>query len=142
MHTRTLLITIALLAAFSPVNADPLDSDDSLKHRILGTWRGEYEWNDQSHPGRWIKARSTDHYQGGLLLVGSVDYEYPDRKDNVSYEARWNIIDGYLVIEITQSSSGYLKSGTKTRDKILSLSDRKMELLADDGKIVVLQRSD
>lgn len=142
MQIRSLINLIALLSAITPIDAIPANADDLFKSRIVGTWRGEYQWQDRRHPESWIKARSEDHYQDNRHVAGTVDYTYPDREAHVRYEARWDVQDGYLVIEVTRSTGSYLKTGTKTRDKIVSLSDRKMELQTEGGEIITLRRSD
>ncbi|GEM_PF-2537093 len=140
MIYKRLIFTFALLIVICNVNAEAVIDEELLKQQILGTWHSEFKYNDKNHPGSWIKARSEDIYKEGGFLVGSVDYEYPDRAETLTYEGRWNIKDGYMLIEITQTSGGYLSRGAKTKDKILSFSKTKMELLAKDGKIIVLKK--
>lgn len=144
MKINRRLGTILLLLFISTVNADSVDAsnDASMNKQILGTWFSEFKFNDKNHPDSWIKARSVDIYKEGGYLVGSVDYEYSDRADTLTYEGRWEIKDNYLLIEVTQTSGGYLSRGTKTKDKILSFSKSKIELLAEDGKTIVLTRTE
>ncbi|MGR9108959.1 MAG: hypothetical protein ACU843_18750 [Gammaproteobacteria bacterium] len=143
MKLANLTKSVAMLAILVSLPAASATYDDAtLKNRILGAWHGEYTWNDKRHPESWIKARSQDRYQDDGSVLGNIDYEYPDRADTVSYTGRWDVRDGYLVIEITRVSGGYLKSGTTTRDKIVSASEEKLELQSEDGEVIVLRKSD
>ena len=140
MIYKRLISTFALWIVICNVNAQSEINEKLLEQQILGTWHSEFKYIDKNHPDSWITARSEDIYKVDGFLVGSVDYVYPDRAETLTYEGRWTVKGGYMLIEITQTSGGYLSRGAKTKDKILSFSKTKMELLAEDGKIIVLKR--
>ena len=141
MSNRKSVNTLILMALTFSLPAHSMDTDDGLhRKRILGTWHSEFEWHDQRHPDSWIKAQGRDVYRDDGSLSGRVEYEYPDRAATSDYEARWVIENAELIVEIIKSEGGYLKPGTTTRDKILSLSDDELVLESEDGKRIVLHK--
>ena len=140
MNIRCLISTMVLLAGCSSIATTSVETDDLIRKQIVGTWYGNYKWQDQTHSDSWIRASSQDRYTADGSVTGMIDYVFPNREERLTYEASWDIESGYLIVEITKSSGGYLSPGTQTKDKILSLSDTTMEVQAEDGNIIVLRK--
>ncbi len=140
MRIRCLISAIVLLAGCSSVETTSVEADNLRRKQLVGRWHGIYNWQDKTHPDSWIKASSHDHYTAEGSVTGTIDYVFPDREDRLIYKARWDIENGYLLVEITESNGGYLTPGTQTKDKILSLSNTTMEIQAEDGKTIVLRK--
>lgn len=140
MKFKYLISTMVLLAGCSSVATTSVETDDLMRKQIVGTWRGSYKWQDQTHSDSWIRASSQDRYTAHGSVTGAIDYVFPNREERLTYKASWDIESGYLLVEITESSGGYLIPGIQTKDKILSLSDTTMEVQAEDGSIIILRK--
>ena len=130
----------AVIITVLPLGGMAQDSDPALKAGIIGVWHGEYNWTDERNPQNWLQAHGQDDYSPDGTVAGFIIYIYPDREDRMDYKAKWDIENGYLLTEIVDVRHGYLAVGSKSKDKILSLSDSTMELRAEDGKQIVLHR--
>ncbi|WP_444995505.1 hypothetical protein [Aliikangiella sp. IMCC44359] len=134
---RVVVLKVILLFAFQ-IKAS--DSDKLLEKKIIGVWLSNSEWTHPDYPNKPIVDQGKDDYGADGVVRGFTISQYPESKRNWSYESKWWIKDSYLYMEIISESLGLLKQGFQTRDKILSISDKKMVLLAEDGTRLVRYR--
>lgn len=133
--------SISMLAAvILTLSAASADSDEILQKEIVGLWYSDHEWVDRTNPANWMKAHGEDHYHDDGVVEGFNRYRYPNKEAEFRYKGTWEVKEGYLIIEVTEASGGYVKIGTTTRDKIVRLSESSLELQAEDGNIVVFRR--
>lgn len=114
--------------------------DPGLARAIVGTWVGEYRHSVADDPRHWVEASTLDRYGADGQVTGSSHYRYPDREESFRYRGRWWVEDGQLVIEVLEARGGYVKAGSVSRDRIVSVSDSELTLEAADGNRIVLQR--
>lgn len=139
-NNKTLPLYLLLSALINTAAVAEALSDRDAAARLAGSWYGTFSWTSDTNPRSWLRASSEDRYSADGTLDGTTHYTYPDRQSRTDYKARWAVKDGYLVVTITEADGGFLRAGTVSRDKILSLSDSTLVLQAADDSRITLRR--
>ena len=130
-----------LLAISSfPALLSAAETDATLKSRLVGTWYSTFEWKSADDPEFWVKSRGQDTYSVDGQVHGISVSLRGSQEERVEYSGRWGVNDGFLVVEVTDTSGGYIEAGMITRDRIMQLDASTMTLEAADGNTVVLHR--
>ncbi len=130
-----LLVFIALPAWLSAAEPDAV-----LASRLVGTWYSQFESKDTDNPDYRVVSRGEDTYATDGSVQGTSISRRGQFEDRMEYTGRWSVSGGYLVVEVTGSSGGYVSTETVTRDRIVKLDDSVLVLEAADGVIIELQR--
>ncbi len=70
MNIRCLISTMVLLAGCSSIATTSVETDDLIRKQIVGTWYGNYKWQNQTHSDSWIRASSQDRYTADGSVIG------------------------------------------------------------------------
>jgi hypothetical protein len=142
MTLTTMVRSVVLLVISGfPVFLCAADSDAELKSRLVGTWQSQFEWKDADNPDYWVTSRGQDTYHADGRVEGASVSRRGGQEERMEYTGRWDIREGYLVIEVTAASGGYVSAETVTRDRIIRLDDTVLTLEAMDGTEIVLRRA-
>ena len=141
MVLPNILKLVVLLAVCGlPTFLSAAETDAAMKSRLVGTWYSQFEWKNADNPEFWVTSQGQDTYSADGRVHGVSISRRGEREERMEYSGRWGIRDGYLVVEVTAATGGYVSAETVTRDRIIRLDDATLTLEAADGTRVVLQR--
>jgi hypothetical protein len=141
MTLRSFLITSVLLAVSGHPDLLSADGSDAvLKSLMAGTWHSTFESKDTDNPDLRVTSRGQDTYSADGRVHGVSVSHRGSREERMEYTGRWDIEGGYLVINVTAATGGYVTEETVTRDRILRLDATTLTLEAADGNTVELHR--
>jgi hypothetical protein len=115
-------------------------TDAELKSQLIGTWQSQFEWKGVDNPDYWVMSRGQDTYRADGRVHGASVSSNGGHEERMEYTGRWDIREGYLEIEVTAATGGYVSTETVTRDRIIRLDDVVLTLETVDGTEIVLQR--
>lgn len=124
-----------------PVFLSAAGTDAELKSQLVGTWQTQFEWEDADNPDYWVTSRGRDTYRADGRVHGVSVSRRGGQEERMEYTGRWDIREGYLVVEVTAATGGYVSAETVTRDRVIRLDDVVLTLETVDGTEVVLQRA-
>jgi len=141
MALRYFLKAIVLLAVSGhPGLLSAEERDATLGSRLAGTWHSTFDWQDTDNPDLRVISRGQDIYSADGRVHGVSISRRGSREESMEYTGRWDIEGGYLVINVTAATGGYVTEETVTRDRILRLDATTLTLEAADGNTVELHR--
>ncbi|MEP2651566.1 MAG: hypothetical protein ABJH06_06160 [Paraglaciecola sp.] len=107
--------------------------DTEIKTKIVGVWFVDEELHHRDWPSSTIKAYGEDFYYSNGVVEGYTTFSYPNETQEWAYRANWWVDDGYLYMRVVWDNSNTPIDGHTSKDKIISISDNKLVLLAEDG---------
>jgi hypothetical protein len=129
------LITIGLPFAWSASEPQHDLTDDDIRQKIVGTWLVETHLsNGNSVIGTETILLSNSMVSKATLTIG-------DTKEELEYNATWQVKDGYLIETVTKSNSERIPLGKITRDKVVTLDDKVFIFQTEGGRTVTRKRS-
>jgi hypothetical protein len=129
------LITIGLPFAWSASEPQHDLTDDDIRQKIVGTWLVETHLsNGNSVIGTETILLSNSMVSKATLTIG-------DTKEELEYNATWQVKDGYLIETVTKSNSEGIPLGKITRDKVVTLDDNVFIFQTESGRTVARKRS-
>ena len=132
MHVISIFAFSVLLVGCS--KEQPL-TDAEISNKIVGVWRV-----NETAPSGVSSSGTVSVFKDGSVTCG-VKYVRGTRDLLMSYTASWQVENGYLIEAIkTTSNSNLLAVGFVTRDKVLSLDDRKFIFETESGHKIVRER--
>ena len=138
---RVVKSVVFLVTSGIPVFLFAGETDAELKSRLIGTWQSQFEWKDADNPAYWVTSRGQDTYHADGRVHGASISRRGGQEEHMEYTGRWDIREGFLVIEVTAASGGYVSAETVTRDRIIQLDDAVLTLETMEGTEIVLQRA-
>lgn len=133
-------VVLLLISGF-PVFLSAAETDAELKSRLVGTWQSQFEWKEVDNPDYWFTTRGQDTYHADGRVDGASVSRRRGKEERMEYSGRWDIREGYLVVEVKAASGGYVSAETVTRDRIIRLDDAMLTLETIDGTEIVLRRA-
>lgn len=107
-------------------------TDEELSAALVGKWQVQFE-----DPETKFKSIGwTVYAKNGLAASRSIT-KIGDKEVNIVLQAKWTIVNGVLTTTVTQSSDPKLvKVASVTKDRIVSLSQKKFQYIDREGKTI------
>ena len=136
LHLLTILSlhAVSLADVRSANEPQKTPSDAAIREKVVGTWIVDL----QSHNGFSIKGTATIVSEN--KFISTVTVTTGDRREEMGYEGRWDVKDGFLIETITKSDSRMAPVGMVTRDKVIRVNDQELVYLTEEGKTVTRKR--
>lgn len=139
--TSILVFGLAILFASFSLAAPPIKGqskqDIALTKKIVGKWQVEVD--DRKNKRKSIGW--TVYASNGMCASRSITKPDDGKEFQVILEAKWYILQGRLVTQVTKSSNTRIvKVGHTTREQLRSLSDTQLKYIDDEGKDIVETR--
>jgi hypothetical protein len=111
-------------------------TDAEISNRIVGIWKV-----NETAPSGLSSSGTISIFKDGNVAC-EVKYLRGDRNLIMNYTASWQVENGILIETIkSTSNSNLLAVGFVTRDKVLSLDDRKFVFETETGNKILRERN-
>jgi len=109
------------------------EPNDVLRDKLNGVWISTEEWMHEDYPNQSIKDYGEDTYLDEGITRGYNISTFPDKEERWEYESKWSIQEGYLHMEILSINGKPPQSPIITKDKIVTITEDVLVLMAEDG---------
>lgn len=128
-HLRLAIYSLAVSMSYGALAAPPSTTDIELARQLVGTWRGvEVRPNAEVRGTTTLKPNHTFKLEVHVSQLGQA-------ASKVEAEGSWSVEHGFVVQTIATSNNAALAPpGSVTRDRIVALGARALELESENGR--------
>jgi hypothetical protein len=110
------------------------NTDGEITRRIVGKWKV----NEAVSQG--LSANGFVSFTGHGTLASKGELTRGRCHMSIEYSGTWVVENGLLIETVTNGNSNLVHIGLVTRDKILSIDDRRLSYQTEKGRIITRER--
>jgi hypothetical protein len=134
LYTMLGVLAFSNRGVYAGNEAQNVPSDAELREKVAGTWIVD----SQSPKGISIKGTVT--ILADKRFISRATVTIGDQKQEIGYEGRWEVKDGFLIETITKSNTKMAPVGDTTRDKIIRVNNEELVYQTEQGQTITRKR--
>jgi len=129
------VVSLFLVYCIGVFAEDALTRDSDLQKKLTGVWIVDMRNSNGDSAKGTVDIASDGSFKTQVTVTRKTHAE------NIRFEGRWEVKDGFLVETVTKSNGGRANAGDVTRDKIIRVDDEELVYQTEDGFTRTRKRS-